>query len=80
MMRHLVGEAAVLIHETACAEDVYLVVYVTSSKAIALYAKLGFARVGTEPIPDPLEGGLAYWIMARQAVMASRTRDDLVQG
>ena len=74
ILQHLIGQGAVIAHQNPCQPDLYLDVYTTSLKAIALYEKLGFIQVNVAPIPDPLEGGLTYNIMARRAKMiAPRT-------
>jgi hypothetical protein len=42
----------------------------TSAKAIALYDRCGFTALTEEPIPDPLEGGTPYIVMARRVSAA----------
>ncbi len=69
IVQHLIGESTVLVREQGCAPDIYLDVYITSLKAIALYTRLGFVRIDIEPIPDPLENGLPYLVMVQRALV-----------
>ncbi len=71
IVRHLSDEATLLALEGRCADVLFLDVYTTNTPAIRLYKKCGFATVGGEPIPDAMEGGLTYIVMARQAKIAS---------
>ncbi len=66
IVRHLIGEAAVLASDSSrCCGRLFLDVYVDNVKGINLYAACGFAVVEVEPIPDPLEGGKLYSVMSR---------------
>ncbi len=71
IVRHLSDEATLLAFSGICADVLYLDVYTTSTKAIHLYEKCGFARLGGEPIPDAMEGGLSYIVMAKRASIVS---------
>ena len=78
--QHLIGQAAVIRHRHACPADLFLDVYVTSIKAIALDEKFSFVRVNSDPIPDSSEGNLPYNIMARRVVAISGTIPLFVEG
>jgi len=71
IVRHLSDEATLLAFAGVCSSVLYLDVYTTSTRAIHLYEKCGFSRISDEPIPDAMEGGLTYIVMARQAKIAS---------
>ncbi len=66
ILQHLIAGAATLARDRDCHEFLYLDVYTTSPRAIALYRKLGFIELTDSPIPDPLEGGKTYLIMAKR--------------
>lgn len=69
---HLISEAALLACPPGGCHDVlFLDVYITSVKAIAVYTNCGFGQITTEPIPDPQEGGKPYIVMARRVSIAS---------
>ena len=71
IVRHLIGEAALLACRRRGSHDVlFLDVYTTSVKAIALYDRAGFTRLVQEPIPDPSEQGKAYIIMGKRVSVA----------
>jgi len=69
----LIGESAELVRRGGCAEAVYLEVYQTSGDAMKLYKKFDFVNVIDEPIPDPLQGGLPYFIMAKGVVFSGES-------
>lgn len=69
IVQQLIGEAAVLARQGLCGETIYLDVYVTSARAIALYEREDFIKIIDEPIPDPEQGHLPYYIMARRAIV-----------
>ncbi len=65
IVRHLIGEAAILGRRSRGYYDVlYLDVYTDNESAIGLYHKCGFVTLTDEPIPDPRENGRPYVIMA----------------
>jgi GNAT superfamily N-acetyltransferase len=67
IVRHLIGEAAILAYRSEGLLDVlFLDVYAANTKAITVYQKCGFAILTDEPIPDPQENGKPYVIMARR--------------
>jgi GNAT superfamily N-acetyltransferase len=71
IVRHLIGEAAFLARRPGGCHDVlFLDVYTANVKAIQLYEKCGFENVTVEPIPDPLEDGSPYIIMAKRVSIA----------
>ena len=70
IMRHLIGEAALLASLGHCHDVLFLDVYETSTKAIDLYRKCDFLELTETPIPDPLEGNKGYLIMARSLALA----------
>lgn len=66
IVRHLIGEAAVLASDPIrCCHRLFLDVYVDNVKGITLYTACGFVPIEDEPIPDPLEGGKHYVVMSR---------------
>lgn len=70
IVRHLIGEAALLVPRPGCSAVLFLDVYATSTKAIELYDRCGFIKLIDEPIPDEDEGGKPYFIMARRVSIA----------
>ncbi len=66
IVRHLSDEAALLAFQGLCHDVLFLDVYTTSKKAIQVYEVCGFACVTPEPIPDPVEGGKTYVVMAKR--------------
>jgi len=71
IVRHLIGEAAILARHQCGVDDVlFLDVYTDNVRAIRLYTNCGFATITTDPIPDPLENGAGYIIMARRVSVA----------
>jgi ribosomal protein S18 acetylase RimI-like enzyme len=71
IVRHLIGEAALLTGGSAGCHDVlFLDVYTSNDRAIGLYEKCGFAKVSDEPRPDPNEDNRPYLIMARRVSAA----------
>jgi ribosomal protein S18 acetylase RimI-like enzyme len=67
IVRHLIGEAAILAIQSGGALDVlFLDVYASNLKAISLYEKCGFVKMMDEPIADPLEDNKLYFIMAQR--------------
>lgn len=67
---HLINEAALLVNLLGCDDVLYLDAYEHSIAAMKLYEKVGFARLIDEPIPDSLENGRRYYIMAKRVAMA----------
>lgn len=71
IVRHLIDEAALLACRPGTCHDVlFLDVYTTSAKAIEVYTSCGFVPVTPEPVPDVLEGGKPYLVMARRVTIA----------
>ena len=70
IVRHLIGEAALLAYKGGCYDVLFLDVYTTNGKAIKVYRDCGFTQVGDEPIPDPQEGGKPYIVMAKRVSVA----------
>jgi len=71
IVRHLIGEAAILARLQSGVHDVlFLDVYVANERAIRLYRKCGFETITAESIPDPLENGAPYIIMAMRVSVA----------
>ena len=66
IVRHLVRTAGLMVRGGYLAPIVFLDVYETSTKAIALYRKCGFLNVSDTPDIDPMEGGKRYFIMTRR--------------
>jgi ribosomal protein S18 acetylase RimI-like enzyme len=72
IVRHLIGEAAILARRSRGYYDVlFLDVYTANESAISLYRKCGFATLTDEPIPDPKENGKPYIIMAKRIIDSS---------
>jgi ribosomal protein S18 acetylase RimI-like enzyme len=67
IVRHLIGEAAARVRLGGCHDVLFLDVYESSTQAIALYTRCGFARLNDEPIPDRDADGVRYFIMALKA-------------
>jgi GNAT superfamily N-acetyltransferase len=66
IVRHLIGEAALLARQTAgCAGVLFLDVYTTSLKAIKVYTECGFVSITEQPLPDPQEDDKPYIVMAK---------------
>jgi ribosomal protein S18 acetylase RimI-like enzyme len=58
IVRHLIGEAAILArHQRGCHDVLFLDVYAANERAIGLYKRCGFETITAEPIPDPQENG-----------------------
>jgi len=71
IVRHLIGEAAILARSRGGCHDVlFLDVYTANERAIRLYEGCGFERITVDPIPDPLEGGKPFIIMAKRVSVA----------
>lgn len=67
IIRNLIGEAALLVQgHRALHSSLWLDAYTTSTAAIGLYAATGFRQISPAPIPDPLQGGATYIVMARR--------------
>ncbi len=72
IVRHLIGEAAILARPGGGCHDVlFLDVYVSNERAIKLYQRCGFEEITPEPIPDPAEDNNLYIIMAKRVSIAS---------
>ncbi len=72
IVSHLIDEAALLAYRPGSCHDVlFLDVYTTSEKAIALYNENGFAPITTSPVPDLQEAGKLYIVMAKRVAVAS---------
>lgn len=71
IVRHLADEAALLAAGPGGCHDVlFLDVYTTSEKAIAVYRAAGFVTMTAEPIPDASVGGKLYLVMAKRLTIA----------
>jgi len=66
IVRHLIGEAALLARRGTCHDVLYLDVYATSVRAIELYGRCGFVKLSDEPLWDGHQGGAPYFIMNRR--------------
>lgn len=72
IVRHLIDEAALLAYRPGSCHDVlFLDVYTTSEKAIALYIENGFAPIATSPIPDLQEADKLYIVMVKRVAVTS---------
>ena len=71
IVRHLIAEAAILARPPdGCHDVLFLDVYATNTRAIALYERSGFTSVSDGAIPDPHEGNTPYIIMAQRLSVA----------
>jgi ribosomal protein S18 acetylase RimI-like enzyme len=70
IVRHMIGAAAVRVRRGGCHDVLFLDVYESSKKAIALYARCGFVNLTDEPIPDRDACGKRYFIMAMRVSSA----------
>jgi len=71
IVRHLIGEAAILARPPGGCHDVlFLDVYTANKGAISVYERCGFETITVEPIPDPVEDDKPYIIMARRVSVA----------
>jgi len=71
IVRHLVDEAALLAcRPGGCHDVLYLDVYTSNKKAIAVYTNCGFTPITDNPIPDPQEAGNTYIVMAKRVTIA----------
>lgn len=71
IVRHLIGEAALLAcRPGGCHDVLFLDVYTTSTKAIEVYTACGFVSLTDTPIPDPNEGSKEYIVMAKRVSIA----------
>jgi ribosomal protein S18 acetylase RimI-like enzyme len=68
IVRHLIAEAALRKMSSGCHDVLYLDVYSTNDRAIALYTRCGFQEVARRT--DPLEGGKEYVLMAQRVSFA----------
>jgi ribosomal protein S18 acetylase RimI-like enzyme len=67
IVRHLIGEAALMaLRWPGCRDVLFLDVYTTSVRAIELYDRCGFESLMPEPIADPDDPGKSYLVMARR--------------
>lgn len=72
ILKHLIGEAALLAcGASACHDVLYLDVYTTSTPAINLYRRCQFEEVTPDPIPDPQDGGKAYFVMRKRVSISA---------
>lgn len=68
---YLIAEAALAARELSrCSDILFLDVYASNTKAIALYERLGFRRLTDTPFDDPLEGS-NYFVMGRRVSVAT---------
>ena len=72
IIRHLTDEAVLLACRPGSCHDVlFLDVYTTSEKAIAMYTENGFIAITPQPVPDSQEGGKLYIVMVKRVTVAS---------
>ncbi len=72
IVRHLIDEATVLASRAGGCHDVlFLDVYTTSEKAIAVYAACGFESITPAPLPDAQDPGKLYLVMAKRLTIGS---------
>jgi ribosomal protein S18 acetylase RimI-like enzyme len=71
IVRHLSDEATLSVMGSNGMSDIlFLDVYTTSEKAIALYVRCGFQTLTTVPIADTASANDLYWIMAKRVSLA----------
>src|SRR6185437_2693094 len=80
IVRHLISVSAYLASqkEPACHDLLFLDVYVTSTRARALYEKSGFVIVSAQPIYDEIEKN-SYLVMAQRVSQGSRMSRALIE-
>ncbi|MGL6075537.1 MAG: GNAT family N-acetyltransferase [Fimbriiglobus sp.] len=66
IVQHLIAEAKQLAGRSECHELLFLDVYMSSQRAIALYEKTGFTVISPTPISDPEAGGQPYQVMVQR--------------
>jgi ribosomal protein S18 acetylase RimI-like enzyme len=63
---YLIAEAALVAREVrTCCDVLFLDVYVSNRKAIALYKRVGFEVLTDTPLDDAIESS-QYWVMGRR--------------
>jgi ribosomal protein S18 acetylase RimI-like enzyme len=71
IVRHLIGEAAILASGPGgCHGILFLDVYTDNIRAITLYEKCGFIKTLAEPRPHQEEGNRPYILMEMRVSMA----------
>ncbi len=69
IVKHLIGEAALITSTSQTSDVLFLDVYVDNKKAVDLYDGLGFQQISPEPIPDPAENGRPFIVMGRRVAI-----------
>ncbi len=80
IVRHLIGEAVLLVHRYTpgmCSDVLFLDVYTSSERAIRLYHNSGFVKLTDEPLQDPDHGGKPYIVMAKRVSVAKSNASTL---
>ena len=72
IVRHLISEAVILMHNRGCHDVLFLDVYEDKLDAIHLYEKpeCGFRKLPGKPIPDDRENGRTFIIMTKSLTIA----------
>ncbi len=71
IVRHLTWEASCIAQNSRWDHDaLFLDVYTSSERAIRLYERCGFLKLTDLPIPDPVEAGKLYFVMAKHLSVA----------
>jgi ribosomal protein S18 acetylase RimI-like enzyme len=70
IVRHLIGDAVLLVRGTGCHDALLLDVYEDNIRAVKLYQRCGFKIVG-DPVFDPIENKNCL-IMAQRVSIASK--------
>ncbi len=73
IVQHLIAEAVLISRSVpAWSEYLFLDVYLTNQRAIALYEKCGFVKLNPDtPFPDPQENNEPYIVMAKNLAIAT---------
>jgi ribosomal protein S18 acetylase RimI-like enzyme len=71
IVRHLIGEAALLAYRGSCHDLLFLDVYTTSKRAIDLYDRCEFVILTEVPLIDALDGNKEYFVMAKRVSIAT---------
>jgi ribosomal protein S18 acetylase RimI-like enzyme len=72
IVRHLIGQAVILVRRVRCHEVLFLDVYLNNPGAIRIYEKpeCGFKRLPGDPKTDSKENNEAYIIMTKSLAVA----------
>lgn len=66
ILNYLISAAAIACKHHGCCDWLFLDVYTTSDRAIALYERNEFDFLGADPESDEEADGKPYWVMAKQ--------------